>query len=161
MKREGMTLIVKTITRLITGFILLFGFYVVVYGHITPGGGFSGGVVIALALILTLLAFGNRFVEEYALLGQEGLKRSDVLAALAFLVVAVLGYFLASDTVGRVFFGNWIPIGTPFHLWSGGIVLVCNVAVGVKVATSLFAVLLVLAAFHNHRRYNPAEPKEE
>ena len=54
----GMT--VKTVTRWLKGPILLFGIYLVMYGHITPGGGFGGGVVIASAFILITLASGER-----------------------------------------------------------------------------------------------------
>lgn len=161
MKRAGMTLIVKMVTRLLTGFIIVFGFYLALYGHVTPGGGFSGGVVIALALILTLLAFGKKFVDEYALLGEDGLKLVDVLGVGAFLAIALLGYVFATGAVGRVFFGNWVPHGTPFRLWSGGIIPFCNLAIGVKVGACLFGVLVALAVFHDHKRRGPAEPKEE
>ena len=49
---EGMGIIVKTVARWLKGFILLYGIYLVLYGHLTPGGGFAGGVVIACAFIL-------------------------------------------------------------------------------------------------------------
>jgi multicomponent Na+:H+ antiporter subunit B len=55
----GMTLIVKTITRLTVGLILLYGVYIVLHGHLTPGGGFAGGVIIALSFIHLMLAFGR------------------------------------------------------------------------------------------------------
>jgi len=150
-----MSLIVKTVARLVTGFIILFGFYLVIYGHITPGGGFSGGVVIALALILTLLAFGKRFVDEYALLGDTGLKMADVFGALVFLVIATSGYFAG------VFFLNWFNVGTPFHLWSGGIIPFCNLAIGIKVGACLFGVLVALALFRTDGRPGTSGPKEE
>ena len=54
-----MSLIVKTITRLTVGLIFLFGVYIVLHGHVTPGGGFAGGVIIALSFIHLMLAFGK------------------------------------------------------------------------------------------------------
>jgi len=42
---KGMSLIVKTITRLTVGLILLYGIYIVLHGHVSPGGGFAGGVI--------------------------------------------------------------------------------------------------------------------
>ena len=54
-----MSLIVKTVAGWITGFILLFGVHVVLYGHETPGGGFAGGVIIASSFVLLRLAFGQ------------------------------------------------------------------------------------------------------
>ena len=56
----GMSLIVKTVTRWLKAFLLLFGIYLVLYGHLSPGGGFSGGVVVASAFILLVLANGQR-----------------------------------------------------------------------------------------------------
>ena len=55
----GMTLIVKTITRLLFGFIILYGVSIVLYGHLTPGGGFAGGVILACGFILLVLSFGR------------------------------------------------------------------------------------------------------
>ncbi|MDI6606195.1 MAG: MnhB domain-containing protein, partial [Candidatus Omnitrophota bacterium] len=55
---SGMSLIVKTITRLTVGLILLFGIYIVLHGHLSPGGGFAGGVIIALSFVHLMLAFG-------------------------------------------------------------------------------------------------------
>ena len=154
-KEQGMSLIVKMVTRLLTGFILIYGLYLVVYGHISPGGGFSGGVVISLALILTLLAFGKRFIDAHALITEDGMKVVDVSGALAFLVVGAFGY------VGGTFFLNWIAHGEPFHLFSGGIIPLCNLAIGVKVGACLFGVLVALAVFHTKRRHDALESEEE
>jgi len=63
-KHTGMTLIVKMITQVMIGFLLVFGAYIVLYGHITPGGGFPGGVMISLAYILLTLAYGRKVVES-------------------------------------------------------------------------------------------------
>ncbi len=66
-----MTLIVKTVTRLTLGFILLYGIYIALNGHIGPGGGFAGGVIVALSLVHIMLAFGKeislRWLHAYTL----------------------------------------------------------------------------------------------
>ena len=56
---KGMSLIVKTVTKLTLGFILLYGIYVALTGHLSPGGGFAGGVIVALSFIHVMLAFGK------------------------------------------------------------------------------------------------------
>ncbi len=56
---KGMSLIVKTVTKLTLGFILLYGIYVALIGHIAPGGGFAGGVIVALSFVHIMLAFGK------------------------------------------------------------------------------------------------------
>ena len=54
-----MSLIVKTVTKLTLGFILLYGIYIALAGHLSPGGAFAGGVIIALSFVHTMLAFGK------------------------------------------------------------------------------------------------------
>jgi multisubunit Na+/H+ antiporter MnhB subunit len=56
---SGMTLIVKTVTRITLGFILLYGIYIALNADSSPGGGFAGGVIIALSLVHIMLAFGK------------------------------------------------------------------------------------------------------
>jgi len=137
--RAGMSLIVKTITRLVASFILLFGIYIVLYGHLTPGGGFAGGVIVACSLILMLLAFGKTFV--FGFISERAPTLWDCVGALAFLLIAVAGYF------GGTFFLNLFSKGTPFQLFSAGIIPLCNMAIGVKVGACLFGVFLALAGF--------------
>ena len=80
---KGMTLIVKTVTHMTVGFILLYGIYVTLNGDITPGGGFVGGVIIALSLVHMVLAFGKdaalKRLRSYAM------RFSISVASLAFL----------------------------------------------------------------------------
>ena len=56
---EGMSLIVKTVCGWLKAFILLYGIHIILYGHLTPGGGFAGGVIAASAFVLIMLAEGE------------------------------------------------------------------------------------------------------
>lgn len=137
-KKSGMTFIVKTITNLIIGFMMVFGAYVVLYGHITPGGGFPGGVMVALAYILITLAYGRKVVESMV----SGVAGSllDDLGALSILILGFIGLFL-----GGTFLFNFLPKGTPFTLFSAGNIILYNLAITVKVGMSLYIVFLALA----------------
>lgn len=89
-KRDaGMTFIVKTVTRLTLGFILLYGIYIAVNGHNSPGGGFAGGVIVALSFIHIMLAFGK----------EVALKKVTVFAIGACMACGALGFlsFWATD----------------------------------------------------------------
>ena len=57
---DGMSLIVQTVSNWLKGFILLYGIHIILYGHLTPGGGFAGGVIAASAFVLITLAEGRR-----------------------------------------------------------------------------------------------------
>lgn len=139
MPRSGMTLIVKEVTKLVAGFIALYGAYLVLYGHLTPGGGFVGGVVLACAFILTVLAFGKTFCEQ--MITDAGAKVWDTCGAALFLLVAVVGY-----RTGH-FFGNFLPHPGNFRLLSGGTILISNIAIAIKVAAGLLGVFLALSLF--------------
>ena len=87
---KGMTLIVKTVTRITLGFILLYGIYIALSGNVFPGGGFVGGVIVALSLIHIMLAFGK----EVALkrLHSYTLRFAVSIASLAFLYAVAARY---------------------------------------------------------------------
>jgi multicomponent Na+:H+ antiporter subunit B len=138
--KSGMTLIVKTITRLTVGLILLYGIYIVLHGHISPGGGFAGGVIIALSFIHLMLAFGK----ETALkkLSQTAASILESLGAIMFLSIALLGFL-----GGYFFFNFFIQKGKPFDLFSAGIIPICNIAISLKVGAGLFAIFVVLVLF--------------
>lgn len=140
----GMTVIVQTVTRWIKGFIFLFGWYIVLFGHLTPGGGFAGGVIVACTFVLMMLAYGK----DVALrrLNTTAVAHLDSAGALMFLVIAWLGMVL-----GGQFFLNYIHRNYPghdFHIFSAGIIPLCNLAIGIKVGASLFLVFIVLSVTH-------------
>ncbi|MFC1709803.1 MnhB domain-containing protein [Candidatus Omnitrophota bacterium] len=136
-KVVGMTLIVKTVTRLTVGLILLYGVYIVLHGHISPGGGFAGGLIIALSFIHLMLAFGK----DVALKRLSEAKAAvlESLGALMFLVIGSLGIF-----AGYFFVNYFTNKGEPFSLFSAGIIPLCNIAIAMKVGVGLFSIFVVL-----------------
>lgn len=156
-EETGMGMTVKTVTRWLKGPILLFGIYLVMYGHITPGGGFGGGVVIACAFILITLASGERAALH--LFNKGVMSKLDSVGLLAFLALGWVGTGLA----GAYFYSNFIntPEAAQYTLLSGGIMPIANMALGLKVASALFLVFTLLTAFHITEREvkNLSEPE--
>ena len=137
---KGMSLIVKRVTRYTVGLILLYGIYIVLHGHLTPGGGFAGGVIIALSFIHLVLAFGKEEAEKTLPKGLLSLGES--LGGIFFLALGLIGL------TGGFFFLNFLAgYGKPFSLASAGIIPLCNIAIGLKVGTGLFAIFLALSVF--------------
>ncbi|MBN2366756.1 MAG: hypothetical protein JXL67_11360 [Calditrichaeota bacterium] len=134
-----MTFIVKTTTKLLIGIIFLFGIYITFYGHLTPGGGFAGGIMLACGMILMTLAFGKRM--SLGKLSDFYASLLDNLGAFTFWTIAMLGY------IGGYFFMNFIEKSNPFGLLSSGTILTINIAIGVKVFASVFAVFMALTIF--------------
>ncbi len=141
---RGMTIIVKTITALLIGFILLFAFYIILTGHISPGGGFAGGVVCAAGLLLVVLAFGAGAVRER--MGHRLAVLWESLGAIGFLAVALLGFITGT------FFAQFLVPRLEFKLFTGGSIPVANLAIGLKVGAGLFGAFLMLAAFRETER---------
>jgi multicomponent Na+:H+ antiporter subunit B len=141
--RQGMSLIVKTVTECLRGVILLYGIYLIAYGHLTPGGGFPGGVVLASAFVLLTLAEGQRVALR--VLSVPVVAELDSVGALVFLGVAVSGLVAAG-----VFFKNFVvtALEAHFRLVSAGVIPICNLGIGLKVGASLFLVFTVLSALH-------------
>lgn len=138
---KGMTVIVKTISRIVSGFTFLFGSYIILHGHLTPGGGFAGGVIIAASFILLVLSFGAEAIKEKTSYIVSSIFES--IGGLLFLLVALLGLFS-----GVFFFTNVLSKGTPLKILSAGIIPLCNIAIGIKVGAGLLSIFLALAAFH-------------
>ena len=137
---NGMSLIVKRVTRYTVGLILLFGLYIVLHGHLTPGGGFAGGVIVALSFIHLVLAFGGEKAKEH--LPGKLIAVGESVGGLLLLGIALIGL------VFGFFFLNFFPSkGEPFRILSAGIIPLCNIAIGFKVATGLFAIFMTLALF--------------
>ena len=136
--KSGMTIIVKTITRITVPTIILYGCYIIFHGHLTPGGGFAGGVIIALALLNVMIAFGRKFTNNW--LNINFLEKLESISATLFLVLGILGFF-----IGNAFLFNFINHGELFRLLSAGTIPVLNIIIGIEVAMSLFLVVWVLA----------------
>jgi multicomponent Na+:H+ antiporter subunit B len=136
-----MSIIVRTVTRWVAAFILLYGLYIVAFGHLSPGGGFAGGVILACAFVLEVLALGKERAGRRFPFGLA--KRLDSAGALAFWALALIALVFAGG-----FFVNFIQKscpGQPLRLFSAGIIPLCNVAIALKVGASLFLVVVVLS----------------
>ncbi len=134
---KGMSEIVQGIAKIVVPFIMVFAIGLVFYGHITPGGGFSGGVLIAGGLLLKMLAFGK---EEAFRTMPRGLAKSlECLGAIGFLSIALAGF------AGGALFANILGKGGLFSLWSGGTIIFSNAMIGLKIGASLFLAIAVLS----------------
>jgi len=129
-KTKNASLILRTGSHLLFPLILLFGAYIFVHGHLTPGGGFQGGAVIASGFLLMYLAFPKQSINK---------KSSSVVESLSGLV------FVGIGLLGLVFSGyfltNFLPKGIPNTLFSAGIIPIIYIAVGLKVGFELTGII--------------------
>jgi len=144
-----MSKIVRTVANQLILFVLVFGLYVIVHGHVTPGGGFQGGAVIASGVVMLIVAFGSGQIKKS--LRERRLSVVESSGALLFILVAFIGIgtvFFYNFLVGSRIFGDIPPTGpNPGNIWTGGVIPLMNVAVGLKVMAGLSAAVLALALF--------------
>jgi multisubunit Na+/H+ antiporter MnhB subunit len=138
---KGMTLIVKKTTQLIAGMIFMYGIYVIVHGHLTPGGGFAGGVIMAGSLIIIILAYGSDFLK----LVKEKTGTTIIESVATILVIMTAGSGFIFGT--KIFFNNFLPKGVVGHLVSAGVLPLYNIFIGTEVAASIFIIFLSLIIF--------------
>ena len=136
-----MSIIVKKVAQFMAGIIFIYGLYIVLHGHLTPGGGFAGGALIAGAFILLILAFGSNAIK----LRKEvtGSSRVESMAILLVVLLALLGLGLGA----RVFLGNFLPKGNPGELLSAGAIPLYNLFIGIEVAGAILTIFLALVIF--------------
>lgn len=126
-EREA-SVVVKTAVPLVMLFAIVTGAYIILHGHLTPGGGFPGGAIIASGFILQYLAFRGRP-------GSAILKVVESLAGAAILAVGLIGLFARGSL-----FANFLPTGTLGATVSAGTVIILYGLIGIKVAAELSAI---------------------
>ncbi len=141
MLRTEFTPIVHQTIAFILPFLWVISLFLVFYGHLSPGGGFSGGVIISAISILIIFTYGFKYMTDR--FSVERLSLLEDAGALTFLLIGVLGIvaggtFLANSQAG-------LYLGQPGELLSGGIIPLSNLAVGAKVGTGLSVIFISLA----------------
>lgn len=124
--------ILQKVTRLLVPVIFLFGFYIILNGHLSPGGGFSGGAVIGAGLILYVTTFGFHKTQRFF---SEKTYEVVKVGALSLYSVTMIYYFYT----GANSLKNMIPLGTPGDILSSGMILPINIFVGLEVACTMYA----------------------
>ena len=142
-----MSKIVRTIARLTYGFIIIYGFYIIMHGHLTPGGGFQGGAVVASGFALLAVSYGKR---SEKLVNENLLSALESVGALFFIALAFLGigvtFFYNSLANSNLLFGDTVAYGSnPGNLNTAGTLPLMNWAVGLKVLAGLGGIVFLMA----------------
>ncbi|MBN2103430.1 Na(+)/H(+) antiporter subunit B [bacterium] len=128
---ESASLVLYTGCRFLFPLILLFGAYIFIHGHLTPGGGFQGGAIVASAFVLVYLGCRGRRISE------TGSKAVESLGGLIFIGIGLAGLAVG----GRYFLSNFLPKGELNTLFSAGVIPILYIAIGFKVGSELAGVI--------------------
>ncbi len=130
-RRRDSSEILKTGTSFIIPAIIMFGTYIFLNGHLTPGGGFQGGAVIASGILFLFLSFPDYRLRYGAL------HIIESLSGAFYVVVGVLGVFLAGGFLDNRF----LPLGEFGQILSAGAIPVIYTFIGLKVGTELTGII--------------------
>jgi multicomponent Na+:H+ antiporter subunit B len=123
--------ILKRVANVVVPCILLFGVYVVLNGHLSPGGGFSGGSIMGGGLILFAVSYGPERVKTF--FGWKTFRTLVVTALLCYALSKAYVFFTGANGLE-----NHIPLGTPGAILSAGLILLLDVCVGLIVACTMY-----------------------
>jgi multicomponent Na+:H+ antiporter subunit B len=123
--------IVQTGAQILVPLIAIFAAYVIMNGHLSPGGGFQGGAVIASSVLLLLLANPQRWLDL------EYLGITESLAGVLFVLVGIAGLIFAGGFLDN----RVLPLGQFGSLFSAGAIPVLSVLLGVKVGCELSVII--------------------
>jgi len=124
------SLVLYTGCRLLFPLILIFGTYIFIHGHLTPGGGFQGGAIIASGFLLIYLGCRERRISRVAS------NMAESLGGLTFVVIGLVGLVF-----GGYFLLNFLPKGIANALFSAGIIPIIYIAIGFKVGSELASII--------------------
>ncbi|MDD1711349.1 MAG: sodium:proton antiporter [Methanoregulaceae archaeon] len=144
-----MSKIVRFAADVLFGAIVIFGLYVIMHGHLTPGGGFQGGAIVATGAALVIVAHSYEevigMIKKAVLMAQE--SAGLVMFAGVALIAIGLGttFFFNFLANSGSLFGMTVPFGpNPGELNTGGVLPLMNIAVGIEVWGGLAIVILYM-----------------
>lgn len=141
-RKIGYSLIIQTAVRMLVPFIQLFGLYVIVHGHYSPGGGFQGGVLLGASFILLALAYDLDFSKKYMSVKINGVLGNA--GALIFVGTAALCALFGGLFLDYAALDKLIPMG-PIEWRSFGIFIV-EVGVGLAVMSIMVSLFWDLSS---------------
>lgn len=137
MKGKRKDTIIKICGSITLPLALLLGIYIILHGHLTPGGGFQGGVIIASAISIFYVAYGKE--RTLKMFNSKRLGKMEEFGALTFIFIASLGVIY-----GVSFFSNILNKGNIGNVFSSGTIFFMNFAVGYKVLAGISVLILVV-----------------
>ncbi len=145
-----MSKIVRTQANFLYPFILIFGFYIVAHGHLTPGGGFQGGAVIATGVALVVVAYDYKNIKKW--IKKTKLTTTEGIGLLAFIITALCGistsFFYNWLANTGLLFGDRVPYGiNPGNLNTAGVLPIMNLAVGIEVLGGLGVIIMYMLSY--------------
>ncbi len=123
--------ILQGAAKVLVPIIFLFGIYIILNGHLSPGGGFSGGAIISAGLILYLDAFG--FEKAGRFFTYKTFSWVSFISLSFYALAKTYSFYMGANGME-----SGIPLGIPGAILSSGLIMPLNIAVGMVVACTMY-----------------------
>ena len=155
---QGKEVIVRCAADKFLPFALVFGIYVILFGTVSPGGGFQGGVIVSSACLLIYL--GHGYKTTAGSINGEVLRVNEAIGAAFYVILGMIGILMGANFARNVFY----DIGKVGDLISAGTITFMSYTVGYKVLTGVGFLLLLmiglLAIADDDEEETPVDEKE-
>ncbi len=131
--------ILNTASQILVPIIILFGVYVFINGHLSPGGGFQGGAIIASGFVLLFIAQPKKEI------GHKTINILESISGVSFVLLGIAGIVFASGFLDNTI----LSLGTFGTLFSAGLIPIIYIFVGLKVGSELTSIALSLKENQN------------
>lgn len=131
-------MILQTMTIILMPAIMLYGIYVILNGHLSPGGGFSGGAILGAGLILFASGFGHNRVKKF--FNMNTFRALTTTALLGYGILKTYSFLLGANHLP-----TGIPLGIPGAIFSSGLIFVLDICVGLIVACTMYGFFSVFS----------------
>ena len=127
---------------------LVYMFYIILHGHLSPGGGFQGGVL--MVAVVTILYLGHGYETTTRALSANILHGSEGVASIVYVALAMLGVAVGAQFCQNILYQH----GAVGDLYSSGTIFWMNLTVGIKVLTGVGSIALLMISLVNEQAEN-------
>ncbi|NMB26011.1 MAG: sodium:proton antiporter [Firmicutes bacterium] len=132
--------VLKRIVALLLPFIQMFGMYVILHGHVSPGGAFAGGIVLGLGLIGFATVYG--LDKGKAKMPERVTIITESYGTLWYGLMGMVGIFKGAPFLANKLAG--VNVGAPGALNSGGLIGLIGFGVGIRVASTMVTLFFTM-----------------
>ena len=132
-------------------FALVYIFYIILHGHLSPGGGFQGGVL--MAGLVVLLYLGHGYETTVNTLSYGLLHKGEGVASVVYVALALMGVAVGAQFCQNILYTH----GNVGDLYSSGTIFWMNITVGVKVITGIGSISLLMISLMSDREIDTTE----
>ena len=150
MKNENIRIrhVIQHSLNLVLPLTMMYMFYIILHGHLSPGGGFQGGVLVVGVILM--LYFANGYETTARTVSFDVLHDSEGVASVVYVALAMMGVAVGAQFCENILYTH----GNIGDLYSSGTIFWMNLTVGVKVITGIGSITLLMLGLVNQKSEN-------